>query len=59
MKATLNPAPVDYLYFVSKNDGTHHFSSSLAEHNQAVKQYMYLKNQQKQQLEEKSSDDED
>lgn len=24
--AALHPAPVSYLYFVSKNDGTHHFS---------------------------------
>jgi len=46
LKATLFPAPVDYLYFVSQNDGTHFFSSSLAEHNQAVSRYVYLKNQQ-------------
>jgi UPF0755 protein len=57
LKATLNPAPVNYLYFVSKNDGSHHFSSSLDEHNQAVKYYISLKNQQKQQLEEESSND--
>jgi UPF0755 protein len=59
LKASLNPASVDYLYFVSKNDGTHYFSSSLAEHNQAVKRYINLKNQQIQQLKEQSSDDED
>lgn len=59
LKAVLNPAPVDYIYFVSKNDGTHNFSSSLAEHNQAVKQYIDIKNKQKQQLEEKSSNDKD
>ena len=57
LKATLNPAPVNYLYFVSKNDGTHHFSSSLDEHNQAVRYYISLKNQQKQQLEKESSND--
>jgi len=37
--AALNPAPVHYLYFVSKNDGSHQFSSSLVEHNRAVHQY--------------------
>jgi len=37
--AALSPAPVDYLYFVSKNDGTHHFSSTLKEHNTAVDKY--------------------
>jgi UPF0755 protein len=33
--AALYPAEVDYLYFVSKGDGTHVFSSSLTEHNRA------------------------
>ncbi len=37
--AALSPASVDYLYFVSKNDGTHHFSSTLEEHNEAVDRY--------------------
>ena len=39
MKAALFPAEVDYLYFVSKNDGSHHFSESLREHNVAVRKY--------------------
>ncbi len=39
IKATLNPADVPYLYFVSKNDGTHAFSETIEEHNQAVKTY--------------------
>jgi len=34
--ASLNPAPVAYLYFVARGDGRHHFSGSLAEHNRAV-----------------------
>ena len=37
--AALHPAPVSYLYFVSKNDGSHQFSSTLAEHNRAVHFY--------------------
>lgn len=37
--AVLNPAPVDYLYFVSKNNGTHYFSKTLSEHNGAVQRY--------------------
>jgi len=37
--AVLNPADVKYLYFVSKGDGTHHFSNSLREHQNAVNKY--------------------
>lgn len=37
--AALYPAPVDYLYFVSKRDGSHHFSSNLKSHNEAVTTY--------------------
>ncbi len=33
--AALYPADVDYLYFVARGDGTHVFSRTLAEHNQA------------------------
>jgi UPF0755 protein len=39
IKAVLNPAKTDYLYFVSKNDGSHYFSRTLAEHNRAVEIY--------------------
>lgn len=39
LTAALNPAQVPYLYFVSKNDGSHVFSVSLAEHNRAVRMY--------------------
>lgn len=39
IRAVLSPARVDYLYFVSKNDGTHQFSKTLKEHNNAVNQY--------------------
>jgi UPF0755 protein len=36
IEASAKPAAVDYLYFVSKNDGSHVFASSLAEHNRNV-----------------------
>jgi UPF0755 protein len=37
--ATLRPAPVGYLYFVSRNDGTHVFASTLAEHERNVDRF--------------------
>ncbi len=40
IKAAVNPAPVDYLYFVAKGDGTHHFSRTLTEHDRAVWKYL-------------------
>jgi UPF0755 protein len=39
IRATLYPSSSRALYFVSKNDGTHQFSATLAEHNQAVEKY--------------------
>ena len=39
IKAALHPAEVPYLYFVSKNDGTHLFSEKFEAHKQAVKTY--------------------
>ena len=36
LQAAAKPADVDYLYFVSKNDGTHVFASTLDEHNRNV-----------------------
>jgi UPF0755 protein len=39
LKAVLFPAKTNYLYFVSKNDGTHFFSKTYAEHSNAVKRY--------------------
>jgi UPF0755 protein len=39
IRAVLQPAAVRDLYFVSRNDGSHHFSDNLADHNRAVTQY--------------------
>ena len=39
LQAVLNPEKTSYLYFVAKNDGTHHFSATLREHNRAVRKY--------------------
>ena len=39
IRAALNPAKTEALYFVSKGDGTHQFSATLEEHNAAVNRY--------------------
>lgn len=39
IRAALHPAATKALYFVSKGDGTHHFSQTLEEHNAAVRRY--------------------
>jgi len=39
LKAALYPADTSYLYFVSKNDGTHQFSRTIADHDRAVEVY--------------------
>jgi len=39
LAAVFRPAALDYYYFVSQNDGSHYFSKTLAEHNQAVDRY--------------------
>ncbi|MGP8005299.1 MAG: endolytic transglycosylase MltG [Smithella sp.] len=44
LQAALNPAPVKYLYFVSKKDGSHFFSDSLKEHNKAIYRYAHINN---------------
>ena len=37
--AVMNPEYSDYLYFVAKGDGSHHFSKTYAEHLKAVRKY--------------------
>lgn len=39
LKAALYPADVKYLYFVSRNDGSHQFSLTFREHQHAVNKY--------------------
>ncbi|HSN68784.1 MAG TPA: endolytic transglycosylase MltG [Thermoanaerobaculia bacterium] len=39
LQAAANPAKSSFLYFVSRNDGSHVFSGSLAEHNRHVQEY--------------------
>jgi UPF0755 protein len=39
LAAALAPARTEALYFVSRGDGTSHFSVNLNEHNNAVNQY--------------------
>jgi UPF0755 protein len=39
LAAVVQPAAVDYLYFVARGDGTHQFSVTLTEHNRAVDRF--------------------
>jgi UPF0755 protein len=39
LEAAANPADVPYIYFVSRNDGSHVFSTTLDEHNRNVFEY--------------------
>lgn len=39
IEAALHPVHSEALYFVAKGDGTHYFSNTLTEHNQAVARY--------------------
>jgi UPF0755 protein len=45
IRAVLEPARVPYLYFVSRNDGTHAFSTTLGDHAAAVRRYQQAKSQ--------------
>jgi len=44
LEAALNPVASNYLFFVSKGDGTHFFSATLDEHNAAVTRYQLMRN---------------
>jgi UPF0755 protein len=40
LEAAIHPADGDALFFVSRGDGSHHFSATLEEHNRAVARYI-------------------
>ncbi|MDX1465460.1 MAG: endolytic transglycosylase MltG, partial [Halomonas sp.] len=40
LEAAVQPAEGETLYFVARGDGTHHFSRTLREHNNAVNRYI-------------------
>ena len=43
LRSVVNPEETDYLYFVSRNDGTHVFSRTYGEHTKAVDEYQRRK----------------
>ena len=47
LRAVLEPAPTNFLFFVSRNDGTHIFARSYAEHEQNVDRYQRSKRRKK------------
>ena len=44
LEAAVNPEGHDYLYFVSRGDGTSEFSKNLGDHNRAVSKYILNRN---------------
>lgn len=44
LMAAVHPEEHTYLYFVAKGDGSHYFSKSLREHNNAVRKYQLRRN---------------
>ena len=55
LQAAVAPATVDYLYFVSRNDGSHVFARTLEEHNENVRKFQvqYFRKQRAKQAAEK------
>ena len=41
IRAVIEPADVDYMYFVARGDGTHYFSRTFAEHVAARRRFGY------------------
>ncbi len=44
LMAAIHPEKHNYLYFVAKGDGSHYFSKTLTEHNNAVRKYQLRRN---------------
>ena len=44
IEAAMNPAEGKFLYFVGKGDGSHAFTNTLSEHNDAVRRYQLSTN---------------
>jgi UPF0755 protein len=40
IQAALHPQRTDYLYFVSRRDGSHHFSATYDEHKEAIERFL-------------------
>ncbi len=48
IEAVLNPVKHDYIFIVSKGDGTgHYFAKTLAQHNRNIEKYRKIRNEQK------------
>ncbi len=47
IRAVFQPVETDFLFFVSRNDGSHQFSRTLREHNRAVNRYQRTRRPQK------------
>jgi len=45
LEAALYPDETAFIYFVSKKDSTHHFSTNLRDHNEAVRKYQLRRKQ--------------
>jgi UPF0755 protein len=58
IEAALYPPDMPYIYFVSNNDGTHHFSVTAEEHTAAVKSYREKKLREEQETQRKAQKDE-
>jgi len=44
LKAAMSPEAHDYIFFVARGDGTHEFTATLPEHNQAVTRFQRQRN---------------
>lgn len=56
IRAVINPASTEYLFFVSKNDGTHIFSKDYATHNKYVNEFQRSKRSRSSEVDKNSRD---